>query len=152
VRSEDVRQAVYRSLCEALGEPQAVEVMDLLDKVDRMLLAQEGAAAVLRGDMAELRGETRALGSQLRGEMAELRGEMATLASQLRGEIAEVRGEMAALGGDMTRLESGLRADMATLDADLRGEVRAMLPKLVATNMASIVGAVGLVLAAAQLL
>jgi hypothetical protein len=57
-----------------------------------------------------------------RGDLAELRGE-------LRGEMAELRGEF----------------------AELRGEVRSLLPKLVATNIASMVGVAGLVLAAVSL-
>ena len=58
----------------------------------------------------------------LRGEMAELRGEMAELRGELKGEISE-----------------------------LRGEIKAQLPRLVAANIASMVGVAGLVLAAAKL-
>jgi hypothetical protein len=58
----------------------------------------------------------------LRGEMAELRGEMAQLRGELKGEIAEVR-----------------------------AEVRAQLPRLIAANVASMIGVSGLVLAAAKL-
>ena len=68
---------------------------------------------------------------------AELRGEM----TGLRGEMAELRGEMA-----------GLRGEMAELRGELRGEMRAQLPKLVAANIASMVGVAGLVLAAGALL
>ena len=55
----------------------------------------------------------------LRGEMAELRGE-------LRGEMAELRGEM----------------------VQLRSHVDTQLPKLIAANIASMIGVAGLVLAA----
>lgn len=58
----------------------------------------------------------------IRGEMAELRGEMAELRAELKGEIAELRGEM-----------------------------RAQMPKLIAANIASMVGVAGLVLAAGAL-
>ena len=58
----------------------------------------------------------------IRGEMAELRGEMAQLRGELKGEIAEVR-----------------------------AEVRAQLPRLIAANIASMIGVSGLVLAAAKL-
>ena len=58
----------------------------------------------------------------VRGEMAEIRGEMAELRAELKGEIAE-----------------------------LRGEVKAQLPKLIAANIASMIGTAGLVLAAAKL-
>lgn len=51
----------------------------------------------------------------------------------VRGEIAEVRGEM------------------AELRADLNGRIDSLLPKMIAANLASMVGVAGLVLAAAQL-
>ena len=54
------------------------------------------------------------------------RQDLAALGSELRGEIAQLRGEM----------------------AELRGEVRTQLPKLMAANIASMVGVAGLVLAA----
>ncbi len=57
----------------------------------------------------------------IRGEMAELRGE-------LKGEMSELRGEM----------------------SELRGKLDSMLPKLIAANIASMVGVSGLVLAAAN--
>lgn len=70
----------------------------------------------------------------IRGEMAELRGE-------LKGEMAELRGEMA-------ELRAELKGDII----ELRGEMRALLPKLIAANIASMVGVSGLVLAAGALL
>ncbi|MDQ4089076.1 MAG: hypothetical protein M3163_02050 [Actinomycetota bacterium] len=69
----------------------------------------------------------------LRGEMAEIRGE-------LKGAMAELRGEMA-------ELRAGLKGEIAAL----RGDVKAQLPKLVAANIASMIGVAGLVLAAAEL-
>ena len=68
------------------------------------------------------RGEMAALGSELRGEMAQLRGEMGELKGELKGEIAE-----------------------------LRAEVHSLLPKLIAANIASMIGVAGLVLAATSL-
>jgi hypothetical protein len=58
----------------------------------------------------------------VRGEMPQIRGEMAELRAELKGEIAE-----------------------------LRGEVKAQLPRLIAANIASMIGISGLVLAAAKL-
>ena len=52
-----------------------------------------------------------------------------------KGDIAEVRGEIAEVRGEI---------------AELRGEVRSILPKLVAANIASMIGVAGLVLAAAS--
>ena len=51
----------------------------------------------------------------------------------IRGEMAELRAE---LKGEITLL---------------RGEIRAQLPKLIAANIASMIGVAGLVLAAAKL-
>src|SRR6266568_3811554 len=55
--------------------------------------------------------------------------EVAAQGVALRGEMAELKGEM----------------------AELRGEVHAMLPRLIAANIASMIGVAGLVLAAAKL-
>jgi hypothetical protein len=60
-----------------------------------------------------------------KGDITGVRGEIAVV----RGEIAEVRGEI----------------------AELRGEVHAMLPRLIAANIASMIGVAGLVLAASSL-
>ena len=78
--------------------------------------------------------------SDLVGLQGSLRGEMAQLRGELRGEMAELRGEMAEL-----------RAELKGEIAELRGEVRAQLPKLIAANIASMIGVAGLVLAAARL-
>lgn len=56
--------------------------------------------------------------------------------SDLDSLRVEVRGEMAGLRGEI---------------AELRGEIKAILPKLIAANIASMIGVSGLVLAAAQL-
>jgi hypothetical protein len=57
-----------------------------------------------------------------------------------KGDLAELRGEMVALKGE-------LRGEMAAL----RSEMQAMLPRLVAANIASMIGVAGLVLAATAL-
>jgi len=54
----------------------------------------------------------------------------------LRGEVAGVRGEIAEVRGEI---------------AGVRGEVKAQLPRLIAANIASMIGVAGLVLAAAKL-
>lgn len=68
------------------------------------------------------RADLDAQGVATRGEMAQLRGEMGELKGELKGEIAE-----------------------------LRGEVHSLLPKLIAANIASMIGVAGLVLAATSL-
>ena len=65
----------------------------------------------------------------------------------VRGEMAELRGEMSELRGEMSELRAELRGEMS----ELRGDLRAQLPKLIAANIASMVGVSGLVLAAGAL-
>src|SRR5579885_2595040 len=57
-----------------------------------------------------------------------------------QSDLVAVRGEMAQLRGE-------LKGEMA----ELRGEVRALLPRLIAANIASMIGVAGLVLAAGKL-
>ena len=86
------------------------------------LLPPSGWGDLVRaGDLAQFR-------SELRGEMAELRGEM-----------AELRGQMAALSGKIDSVRS-----------DLDGRIASLLPRLVAANIASMLGVAGLVLTAAR--
>jgi predicted nucleic acid-binding Zn-ribbon protein len=64
-----------------------------------------------------------------RGDLTAVKGEIA----EVKGEIAEVRGEIAELKGQI---------------AELRGDMQAQLAKMIAANIASMVGVAGLVLAA----
>ena len=64
-----------------------------------------------------------------------------------QSDLVAVRGEMAELRGEMAELRADLRGEIA----ELRGEVRAQLPRLIAANIASMIGVAGLVLAAAKL-
>ncbi len=115
------RQAVYESLEPVFGQQAALRLMDHLNFTpERELVSSSDMQAntmMLRGEMAELRGE-------LRGEMAELRselrGEMAELRSELRGEMTELRAE---LHGEMTELRAELRGEMAALRADVNTQI-----------------------------
>ncbi|HTJ76161.1 MAG TPA: hypothetical protein VL337_12455 [Acidimicrobiales bacterium] len=64
-----------------------------------------------------------------------------------QSDLVAVRGEMAELRGEMAELRAELKGEMA----ELRGELKTILPKLVAANIASMIGVAGLVLAAAKL-
>ena len=56
--------------------------------------------------------------------------------------------DLRVLDSDLRALGSELRGEMAELRAELKGEMKAQLPKLIAANIASMVGVAGLVLAA----
>jgi hypothetical protein len=62
-------------------------------------------------------------------------------------DLVALRGEMAQVRGEMAELRAELRGEMA----ELRAEVKAQLPRLIAANIASMMGVAGLVLAAAKL-
>ena len=150
-----------RELHEIVEEHLGGRAADLV-----LAMSEPELPAVLRGEMAELRGETRSSGSELRGEMAELRGEMRSLSSELRAEMdtlgSELRSEMAELRGEMSTLRSELRGEMAELRgemAELRGEMAQLgarvdghVPKIMAGNIAAMIGVAGLVLAAGVVL
>jgi hypothetical protein len=121
--SDQDRRALYTSLSQTLGEHLATVMMELLPPVGWGDVARQSDFVAIRGEMAELRGE-----------MSELRGEIAELRAELKGEMSELRAD---LKGDIV---------------ELRGEMRALLPKLIAANIASMVGVSGLVLAAGALL
>ncbi len=55
--------------------------------------------------------------------------------------------DLVAIRGEMAELRAELKGEIA----ELRGEIRAQLPKLIAANIASMIGVAGLVLAAAKL-
>lgn len=139
--SDSDRRDLFDRLEAVLGQPGASVLMELLPPVGWADVARQGDITGLRGEMAELRGD-------LHGEMAELRGEMAELRADLHGGMAELRGEMGELRGEMAELRSELRGDMAALRAHVDG----LVPKMIAANVASMVGVAGLVLAAGAIL
>ena len=121
--SDQDRRVLYTSLSQTLGEHPAAVMMELLPPVGWGDVARHDDLVAVRGGMAELRGEMAELRAEFKGGMAEFRGEMAELRAELKGDIVELRGEM-----------------------------RALLPKLIAANIASMVGVSGLILAAGALL
>lgn len=156
----------------AVGRDEANELATILVPFAWEELAQRAdlraLEAEVRGDLAAIRGEMVGLKGGLRGEMAELRGEMATLASGLRGDMSELRGDMSELRGEVATLASELRGELSDVREELRGEmaqlrgematkaelsslderVRDMLPRMIRSNIAAMVGVAGLVLAA----
>lgn len=87
------RFALYEMMKEAWGEPLASGLIGRIPPMDSTDIATkqdvENSAVLLRGEMAELRGEMSELRAELRGEMSELRAD-------LRGGLAELRAEFRA--------------------------------------------------------
>jgi uncharacterized protein involved in exopolysaccharide biosynthesis len=78
---------------------------------DQAIGAAEALSDAITGDLA-----TKADIAEVRGEIAALRAEMGALGTQLHSEIATLR-------ADLTGLGSELRGEMATLAAELRTEI-----------------------------
>lgn len=66
--------------------------------------------------------------------------DITALRTELRGELAELRGEMAMLRAELT-------SELRRVD----GRIDGLLPRLVAANIASMIGVATLVLATTQL-
>ncbi|HEY2430487.1 MAG TPA: hypothetical protein VGI06_16215 [Acidimicrobiales bacterium] len=64
---------------------------------------------------------------------------------------ALLRSEMADLRVELKTEMADLRVELKTEMSDLRGDVRGQLPRLIAANIASMIGVATLVLAAARL-
>jgi hypothetical protein len=127
---DETRRELFDLLEAGIGSRGAAMLMSAIPPVGWNELATKNGLVGVRGEMAELRGEMAELRGELKGDMAGLRGDL--------------KGDMAGLRGEMAELRAELKGEMA----ELRGEVRSMLPKLAATNIASMIGVAGLVLAA----
>ena len=108
---EASRRLLHERAAATWGSEAAAVLLDSLPPAGWSDLARRGdvehETALLRGEMAALRGE-------LRGEMeslrVELRGDMAALRAELRGDMTALRAE---LRGDMAALRAGLSADLS---------------------------------------
>jgi uncharacterized protein involved in exopolysaccharide biosynthesis len=117
-----VNDALRRRLYEAAAHTWGPDEADALME----LLPPVGWDDVARqADIREVRAEIQLVRAELKSEIAEV-----------RGEIAEVRGEVADLKGEV---------------ADLTGEVHQLFPKLIAANIASMLGVAGVLTAVFQL-
>lgn len=126
--SDRARQNLFARLDEKLGREEAETMMKLLPHEGWSDVARSGdlrvlerslndritaESALLRAEMAELRGE-------LRSDMAELRGELRSDMAELRGEF---RSEMAGLRGDVTSEVGGLRNEFHLAFGAFRDEL-----------------------------
>ncbi len=68
-----------------------------------------------------------------------------------QSDLVAIRGEMSQLRGELKAEMAELRAELKGEIGELRVEIKSQLPRLVAANIASMIGVSGLVLAAAKL-
>jgi ribosomal protein L29 len=128
------RLHLYEVARDRLGVDAADTLMELLPPMDPSELATRSDLALTR---SELRTEMAELRTELRTEMAELRTEMAELRTELRTEMAELRTE--------------LRTEMAELRVAVATMMREQTNRLLALVVPTMLTAVGLSFAAAQL-
>src|SRR5262245_60669500 len=132
--SDRDRRVLHGALERTLGAAPATTLMELLPPVGWADVARQSDLAALRAD--------------IRAEMAELRTELKTDMADLR---AELKTDMADLRTELTTEMASLRVDLTDRISRLETKVGAQLPKLIVANIASMIGVVSLVLAAAKL-
>ena len=141
--TEAQRLALRTSLVDVIGESNATVLMEAMPPIDydnlatRQDLALTAAALTnqtdaLRYDFDARFGQIDARFARVDARFDQVDARFVAITAELRGEMAELRGE---LRGEMAELRGGLRSEMAS-----------MARLLVATQVASMVGVVGLVL------
>ena len=126
--SQEQRYVLYDKIRDEWGARYATAFIEIVPPMDANEIATkqdvENSAVLLRGELAELRGELQAemadLRGELRGEMADLRGELRAEMGELRGELlrdfGELRGEFQALSRHLTvTMLTGLMAIWLTV-------------------------------------
>ena len=128
------RRRLTEILTDLMERDRAEELAELLLPVPWEEVARRSDIDDLR---TELRAEVATLGTDLRTEMV-------VLGAEVRSEMSFVRRDLSMLQSDVSRELIGMRVEMVAL--------RSQLPKLIAANIASMVGVAGLVLAAGVVL
>ena len=127
------RRKLFEALREAIGSEPSELLMELLPPTGWAHLATSADVAMVRTDIdiakTELRIEIQDVRTELKGDIQRLDANIQDLRTELKGDIQEVRGEV----------------------QDLRGRIDGLVPKLVAANIASMIGIAGLVLGAVSI-
>jgi hypothetical protein len=127
------RRKLFEALREAIGSEPSELLMELLPPTGWAHLATSADVAMVRTDIdiakTELRIQVQDVRTELKGDIRRLDANIQDLRTELKGDIQEVRGEV----------------------QDLRGRIDGLVPKLVAANIASMIGIAGLVLGAVSI-
>ena len=127
------RRKLFEALREAIGSEPSELLMELLPPTGWAHLATSADVAMVRTNIdiakTELRIQVQDVRTELKGDIRRLDANIQDLRTELKGDIQEVRGEV----------------------QDLRGRIDGLVPKLVAANIASMIGIAGLVLGAVSI-
>ena len=127
------RRKLFEALREAIGSEPSELLMELLPPTGWAHLATSADVAMVRTNIdiakTELRIQVQDVRTELKGDIQRLDANIQDLRTELKGDIQEVRGEV----------------------QDLRGRIDGLVPKLVAANIASMIGIAGLVLGAVSI-
>ncbi len=145
------RRKLFEALRATIGPEPSELLMELLPPTGWAHLATSADVSMLRTDIdiakTELRIEIQDVRTELKGDIQELRIEIQDVRTELKGDIQELRGEIqdvrTELKGDIQEVRSEVQ--------DLRGRIDGLVPKLVAANIASMIGIAGLVLGAVSI-
>jgi len=134
------RRKLYAALSEAIGPSPSELLMELLPPTGWAHLATQQDITAVRADITTVRADMTAV----RADIDIVRSDIDIAKTELRIEISDLRTELKAeIHGVRTEVQD-LRID---LKADIQ-DVKNMLPKLIAANIASMIGTAGLVLGA----
>ena len=140
--SERERRIIYDNLEATVGIEAANYLMKMIPYPDPSELATRtdvhAETAVLRGEMAELRGELRTEMSELRTELkqdmselrTELRQDMSELRTEIRSDMAELRSEVAGFKAEVAVEFGELRTEVANLRTETKADLLAVESRL----------------------
>ena len=145
------RRKLFEALREAIGSEPSELLMELLPPTGWAHLATSADVAMVRTNIdiakTELRIEIQDVRTELKGDIQRLDANIQDLRTELKGDIRR-------LDANIQDLRTELKGDIQEVRGevqDLRGRIDGLVPKLVAANIASMIGIAGLVLGAVSI-
>ena len=144
--TEAQRLALRTGLVDAIGETNATVLMEAMPPIDYDTLATRDdltlTAAALTNRIDTLRNELGAFRNEATGRFAQIDAQFA----QVDARFAQVDARFDQVDARFVAITAELRGEMAELRGGLRSEMASMTRLLVGTQVASMLGVVGLVL------
>jgi polyhydroxyalkanoate synthesis regulator phasin len=163
------RRKLFEALREAIGSEPSELLMELLPPTGWAHLATSADVAMVRTNIdiakTELRIQVQDVRTELKGDIQRLDANIQDLRTELKGDIrrldaniqdlrTELKGDIRRLDANIQDLRTELKGDIQEVRGevqDLRGRIDGLVPKLVAANIASMIGIAGLVLGAVSI-